>query len=121
MSQEREIEGDAKLTLAPGLTLRYEWSAYAYVREHSANSFSDLAVNLPIVLESANGETFDLTEAACRLLAYHDGTQFVALDQLVRSHVESVVAEAVQDLEYDYDSDEGDRADRAYDAWKEKQ
>ena len=120
MPQEREIEGEAELTLASRWSLLYDWWACAHISKYNANGFDHLKIKWPIALEDPDGERVNLPEAMCRLLAYHDGAKFVSLRDLVLADAEARVAEIVRDMEFDYDAEADDAADRAYDEWRDR-
>ena len=120
MSQERDIAGTEILELGSGCYIEYEWTATAQVRKHNVNSYESLKVKWPVALFDHEGNNIHLTVPFTCLLGYHTGDEFAALHSIVQDDANLAAYRTVQDLEYDYDSDEGERADRAYDEARDR-
>lgn len=122
MAQESEISGTGCLEIASRFFIEYNWTAYAYVCKYDANSYDDVDIEWPVSLyDKYEGSYITLNESEARVLGYHDGLKFVSFFDALELAADYAVDEFVHEMEYDYEAEAGERADRAYDEWRDRQ
>lgn len=121
MPQFREISGFGYLRLARDLEFLFDWSANAIVHKTTVNEFVDLRVSGARLEDDDGADSLQLSEGYLRLLGYHNGTEFKSLYDLAYANAENLADAVACGLEFDYEEEAADRADRAYDEWRNRQ
>lgn len=121
MPQHREIEGSGSLRLAKHLVLRFDWAASAFVHKYDPNYAEDVRIVLARLEDDDGADSLPVEEGHLRLLGYHTGTEFKFLYDLACEEAELLADAVAHELEFDYEEEAADRADRAYDEWRDRQ